>query len=138
MAKEYVEKGTIMAAISSVDLTAKKESNATNLWDLTVTYVATFSPFELNPANGMTFREGFEVWEEDDTSADDKLTGLVGVRDFTPTRSPETRTMRTKIDGSVLDTELGAEEIYTIARLHNLSLNVAIPAKKSQVQPIAP
>jgi hypothetical protein len=124
-----------MASISNIKLSAAKATGAGNTWDLTVTYDANFSPFEVANFN---FRDGFVVWEEDDwPNPDDQLTGVVGVTQFNPTATPTRRTMRHRISGSTLDTEWFGEEIYVVVRLRNLDLNL-LYTKKSGVLHLNP
>jgi hypothetical protein len=122
-----------MASITNIVFSATKSTTSGDNWKLTVTYDAVFSAFEL--AN-FTFRDGFEVWEDDPIN-DDKLTGVVAVSTFNPSVSPTRRTLTTTISGDTLDTELGQEELYTIVRLRNLDLNV-LQTKKSNILQLKP
>ena len=120
-----------MASISNIKLSATKQTGGGNNWKLTVTYDAIFSPFEI--AN-FTYRDGFEVWEQDDwPNPDDHLTGVVGVSSFNPTASPTRRTMTHIISGSTLDTEWFGEELYVIVRLRNLDLNLLVTRTSSNL-----
>ena len=123
-----------MANFESVTILAFPRANSNNLWEIRVEYGATFD----NDDIGKNFREGFVLFEQDDTSADDNLTQVVvGLQEFEATQPTMFRTMRHLIDGDTLDTELGAEEIYAKARLRRLDNN-KLTTKDSQVLPIAP
>jgi hypothetical protein len=121
-----------MAGISNIKLSAQQLSSST--WKLTVNYTATFSQFEVN---NFTFRDGFEIWEED-TSDDDKITGLVGGSSFKPSSTQVQRTLVYQISGDSLDTELGAEEIYVIVQLWTNDISTTPVRKKSGIINISP
>ncbi|HEU5472304.1 MAG TPA: hypothetical protein VFV67_16745 [Actinophytocola sp.] len=125
-----------MAVISNVRLSASKPSNTSNLWKLEVLYDASFGSGEV----GDRFRGTFEVWEDDDFFDDQVTSTPQGPQDFvaTATKMKDLK-LKTTIDGDFLDTELGAEEIYVIARLKSLdSLGVPDATATSAVMPIAP
>jgi hypothetical protein len=118
-----------MASIRNIRLTVAKTTGSGDMWDVTVKYDAHFSAHEI--AN-FKYRDGFELWEEDDwPSDDDRLVGgVLDVKEFNPTASPTTRTMKYRVSGSVLDNDdFGNSEIYTWVRLRNLDLNVLYRAK---------
>jgi hypothetical protein len=123
-----------MASINNIKLAAKKVTGAGDRWEITVSYDAVFSKFEVEH---FTFRDGFVLKEEDSLSGDDTLTGVVGVSVFNPPSSPVKRVMKAVIDGDTLDTELGQEELYAVVRLRNLDLNV-LHTKKSPILHLSP
>ncbi|MDX6683412.1 MAG: hypothetical protein QOG94_3451 [Solirubrobacteraceae bacterium] len=125
-----------MATIINPKISAQKSSASGNSWEITVEYDATFSAYELNQAN-FTYRDGFVLMEDDDFF-DDQLTGVVGVSVFNPTKSPTHRTMRARIDGETLDTELGQEELFAVVRLRNLDLNFLHQTVASPVMTLSP
>lgn len=126
--------------VGTPQLTGGLVPGTTNTYSLNVIYQVKFDPFEI--AN-FKFREGFVLWEEDDTSSDDMLTGVVSVKEFAPKDlllSQDliaTRTLTFTISGDVLDTELGGEELYAMVRLRNLNLNILFE-KRSTTLPLAP
>ena len=121
-----------MAAINNINLSVQQLSG--NKWKFTVTYIASFSQFEVN---NFTFRDGFEIWE-DDTSVDDKITGLVGGSTFKPTNTQVLRTLVYEISGDSLDTELGAEEIYVRVKLRAVDINTSGIEKNSKAINLSP
>lgn len=121
-----------MPGISNIALSAQKLAN--NQWKLTVTYTANFSQFEVN---NFIFRDGFEIWEED-TSDDDKITGLVGGGTFKPSSTQVRRQLVYEISGDSLDTELGGEEIYALVKLRTFDIETNWTQKKSQVINLSP
>jgi hypothetical protein len=125
-----------MAFFNKVTVIPFPRNGSDNQWEIRVEYAATFDAGDL----GKNFREGFLLFELDDTSADDKLTpSVVGVQEFVATDTTMFRTMRTLISGDVLDTELGGEELYAVARLRHLDKpNQPVAVLNSQVAPIAP
>ena len=109
-----------MASILNPKISATVVSDSPDTWDIVVQYDAVFSAFEL--AN-FDFRDGFILWEHDGLGQDDQLTGVAAVAVFNPSVSPTHRTMKLKISGNSLDTELGKETIFATIRLRNLPLN---------------
>src|SRR5262245_24914863 len=82
-------------------------------WKLTVQYDAKFSDDELRQSG--KFRDGFVVWEEDDTSGDDQITGVVAISVFDPKKNIEHRVLEHTVSADALDTEfLEGEEIYAV------------------------
>ena len=121
-----------MAGISNINLSVQQLAD--NKWKFTVTYIASFSQFEVN---NFTFRDGFEIWE-DDTAVDDKITGLVAGSTFKPTTTQVRRTLVHEISGDALDTELGAEEIYVRVKLRAVDINTPWIEKNSKIINLAP
>ena len=109
--------------IQNVKLSAEQLSS--NKWRLTVRYNAVFSRAEVNPPLNFTFRDAFQIWE-DDTFDDDQITGWVAVSNFNPSADVVPRTLSYDISGDALDTELGGEEIKVRIRLRNVDLNFPI------------
>ncbi|MFN3980002.1 MAG: hypothetical protein ACK4SA_06430 [Caldilinea sp.] len=109
--------------IGPISLSAQQLSS--NKWRLTVKYTATFSPQEVNPPLNFTFRDAFQIWEDDPVN-DDQITGYVAVSTFNPSSTSVARTLTHEISGDALDTELGGEEIKVRVRLRNVDLNYPI------------
>jgi hypothetical protein len=107
---------------------------AGNQWRLSVTYTATFSPFEVANFN---FRDAIQVWE-DDPFDDDRLTGWRNDLNFNPGAGSVVRTKTTTVSGDTLDTELGGEEIFLKIRLFNIDLNTPPVVKNSGTINLAP
>jgi hypothetical protein len=103
-------------------------------WRLTVTYTATFSPFEVANFN---FRDCIQV-REDDPFQDDVLTGWRNCTNFNPSSTSVQRTKSTVVSGDTLDTEIGAEEIYLTIRLQNIDLNTPPITRDSSRINLAP
>ena len=120
--------------IGKPKLEGGKVPGTPDTYELTVTYTAKFSPFEVQ---NFKFREGFVLWDEDGLTDDDMLTGVVGVSVFDPSQQTVTRTMKHRISGDTLDTDLGAEELYAIVRLRNLGINCLVK-KRSTILPLSP
>jgi hypothetical protein len=116
------EKGSSMQ-IQNVRLSAEQLSS--NKWRLTVRYIAVFDPVEVNPPLNFTFRDGFQIWEDDPVN-DDQLTGYVALSNFNPAGTVVQRVLSHDISGDTLDTEIGGEEIKVKLRLRNVNLNFAI------------
>lgn len=105
-----------------------------NQWTLSVTYTATFSPFEVTNFN---FNDAIQVWESDPFD-DDRLTGWRNSTHFNPASGSVTRTKSTTVSNNVLDTEIGGEEIYLKIRLYNTDLNTTPVVRNSGVINLAP
>lgn len=121
-----------MASISNVKLSATKDA-ASSVWQVTVSYKANFSAFELANFN---YKDGFVLWEADASpNSDDKITGVVAVSQFNPSVSPTVRTMTYTLKASEVDRaddgNIG-EQLYAVVRLRNLDLNLLVQ-KKSPV-----
>ena len=119
-----------MATITNVGLLSAQQLPGNN-WKLSVDYDANFSEQQFE------YRDSFVVWE-DDTLNNDKITGHRSVGTFKPSAKTVKRTLTTEVKGDMLDTELGAEEIYVVMHLENLDLNVKFPTKSSAAISIAP
>jgi hypothetical protein len=123
-----------MATITNVGRLSAQQLPGNN-WKLSVDYDANFSEQEIQQQ--FQYRDSFVVWE-DDTSDDDKITNHRSVGTFKPSAKTVKRTLTTQVPGDMLDTELGAEEIYVVIHLENLDLNVKFPTKSSAAISISP
>lgn len=123
-----------MATITNVGNLSAQQLPGNN-WKLTVTYDASFSDREVR--DRYQYRDSFVVWEED-SSIPDRITGRRSVGTFTPSARTVRRTLTTQVTGDMLDTELGAEEIYVFIHLENQDIGVEFEPKRSATINIAP
>lgn len=98
-----------------------KVTQSGNTWTLKVTYTATFTNQEKDPPLNYTFRDSIQIWEDDTSSPDDRITGWVSASNFNPSQNSVQRTLAAVVNGDDLDTELGGEEIYAKIQLRNFT-----------------
>jgi hypothetical protein len=105
-------------------------------WQLSITYTAKFSSFEVATFN---FRDAIQVWESDGWfSDDDRLTPWRNNVTFNPDSREVVRTKTTTVSSDDLNTELGAEEVYLKIRLFNSDLDTTPIIKNSPTINLAP
>ena len=108
-----------MANITNVQPPTALEVS-TNVWVLSVTYTATFSEFEV--ANNH-FEDSIQLVEHELAGEQQIIDDWRNDEYFNPASTSVVRTKTIAIRESILNTELGNEEISFNIRLRNLNLN---------------
>jgi hypothetical protein len=100
---------------------------------LTITYTLEFTSDELN--GPFEFEDAVRIREEDDTSADDVIFNWTDPFVFNPTQAFENVTWTfDTVSNTVLDTELGGEEIYGQVFLRNRTTSQLVQANTPVLQ----
>lgn len=124
-----------MARIASPKLDISVDSKR-NTAECVVTCKVAFSPYELREMReGLWFRLGCELWEDDTLSRDDYLYtyGSKFFPDATP-NSPENVRFRATLGLSLLDQEWGRDEVYGKLKLLNFYTRNVVTAKTNVVR----
>jgi hypothetical protein len=104
-------------------------------FDITITYTLEFTNAEVN--GPFEFEDSVRIREEDDTSGDDVIFNWSTPFVFNPTQASEDVSWKYGVvSRTVLDTELGGEEIYGQIFLRNRSTSQLIQ-KNTQIFPLA-